>query len=128
MGESTCIPFWIFATSNTSSGSATTLCAQWKKICLTKSEHVEDFELMDENASTENQRAWQDLVKHADMARLDDVSVMDIYNVKLPNGMPLYDSLATGLTDFQPFPSPRSMLNSWRQSFHPTLALELRAG
>ena len=91
MGESTCISFWIFATSNTSSGSATTLCARWKKICLTKSEHVEDFELMDENASVENKRAWQDLVEHADMARLDDVSVMDIYNVKLPNGMPLYD-------------------------------------
>ena len=48
---------------------------------------MEDFELMDENVSAENRRSWQSLVDHADMTRLDDVGAMDIYNVKLPNGM-----------------------------------------
>lgn len=89
MGKLTGMPVWILAISNHSSCVATTLCARWRKICLTQAEHVEDFELMDENASAENRRAWQNLVEHADMTRLDDVSVMDVYNVKLPNGMPL---------------------------------------
>ena len=81
--------------------AATSLCTRWKKICLTKSEHVEDFELMDENASAENRKSWQELVEHADMTRLDDVSAMDIYNVKLPNGMPLVNDVARGLTQLQ---------------------------
>jgi hypothetical protein len=42
---------------------------------------------MDENASAGNRRAWEGLVDEADRTRLQDVSVMDIYNVKLPNGM-----------------------------------------
>jgi hypothetical protein len=62
---------------------------------------VEDFELLDENVSAENRRSWQSLVEHADMTRLDDVAVMDIYNVKLPNGMLLSKRLAVGLTHFQ---------------------------
>jgi len=62
---------------------------------------VEDFELMDENVSAENRQSWQSLVEHADMNRLDDVAVMDIYNVKLPNGMLLSERLAVALTHFQ---------------------------
>jgi hypothetical protein len=81
--------------------AATSLCARWKKICLTKSEHVEDFELIDDNASAEDRRSWQESVEHADMTRQDDVSVMDIYNVKLPNGMPLVNEVAGGLTQLQ---------------------------
>jgi hypothetical protein len=62
---------------------------------------VEDFELLDENVSAENRRSWQSLVEHADMTRLDDVAVMDIYNVKLPNGMLLSERLAVALTHLQ---------------------------
>ena len=87
MGELIVCFFSIWAILKGSHFAATSLCARWKKICLTKSEHVEDFELMDENVSAENHRSWQSLVDHADMTRLDDVGVMDIYNVKLPNGM-----------------------------------------
>jgi hypothetical protein len=83
----------------------TSLCARWKKICLTKAEHVEDFELMDENTSPDNRSAWEHVVEHADTARLHDISVMDIYNVKLPNGMPYFESQAMGFMLFSGSPA-----------------------
>jgi len=101
MGELTVFSCRILILLNGWPDAATSLCARWKKICLTKSEHVEDFELMDENVSVENRQSWQSLVEHADMNRLDDVAVMDIYNVKLPNGMLLSEGLAVALTHFQ---------------------------
>jgi protease II len=82
------------------SGLGTSLCAHWKKICLTKAEHVEDFELMDENTSPDNQSSWKHVVEHADTACLHDISVMDIYNVKLPNSMPYFESQAMGFMLF----------------------------
>jgi hypothetical protein len=90
MGESTGIHSLIISVSTIPSFSAGTLCARWKKICLSKAEHLEDFELINENASAEHRQEWENLVEHADLTRLDDVSVMDIYNVKLPNGMPAF--------------------------------------
>ena len=90
MGRLTRFSVHIIAILRTSSCLAMSLCARWKRIFLTKAENVEDFELMDEHASTYNQREWEHLVEHADLTRLDDVSVMDIYNVKLPNGTPFW--------------------------------------
>ena len=88
MGRSTRFSVRIVAILRMSSCLAMSLCARWKRICLTKAENVEDFEWMDEHASADNQREWEHLIEHADLTHLDDVSVMDIYNVKLPNGMP----------------------------------------
>jgi Kyakuja-Dileera-Zisupton transposase len=114
--------------SSKSSWLATSLCARWKKTCLTKAEHVEDFELMDENASAGNRSAWERLVEHADRTRLSDVSVMDIYNVKVPNGTPDFEPQLAGFMHFQSFPGGRSRPNSWRQSFLQTVASGLQAG
>jgi hypothetical protein len=47
---------------------------------------VEDFEMMDQNISTANRTVWSTMAETADATRLDDVSVMDIYNVNLPKG------------------------------------------
>jgi hypothetical protein len=48
---------------------------------------VEDFEMMDQNISTANRTVWSTMAETADATRLEDVSVMDIYNVNLPKGM-----------------------------------------
>jgi hypothetical protein len=65
---------------------AFTLCNRWKRICGSKSEHLEDFEMMDQSVSAENRSKWIKMADDADGLRLGDVSAMDIYNVKLPNG------------------------------------------
>ena len=44
--------------------------------------------MMNEKTSAEHQQAWLSLAERADQNGLEDVSVMDIYNVKLPKGMP----------------------------------------
>lgn len=60
---------------------------------------------MDQEASPDNRSAWERLVEHADTARLHDISAMDIYNVKLPNGMPYFQRQTTCLMLFSGSPA-----------------------
>ena len=65
----------------------TTLCTKWKNMCKRKTEHVEDFNMMNESASEEQIQAWVALAEQADRDRLTDVTAMDIYNISLPKGL-----------------------------------------
>ena len=57
--------------------SEAVLCNKWKKICKSGLEHTEDFELMNETASTEQIKTWTELAEDADRDRLTDVSIME---------------------------------------------------
>jgi hypothetical protein len=73
------------------------LCKKWKKICNSKRESIEDFQLLNETASTEQILRWTSQAEEAAHRRkmhfkdlnVKNIQAMDIYEVQLSGGQQL---------------------------------------
>jgi hypothetical protein len=77
--------------SNHASGAVLTVlvpwvCKNWKKSLLEVSKALEDFELLNDTATPEQRRLWQNQLDEAHANRAKDVTAMDILEVKIPKG------------------------------------------
>ena len=87
MGEAASVLLAKFSEKLTKSPSEASLCKKWKKICSTRLENIEDFEIMNISASPEQRSTWNKMAQDADQQRLTEIKAMDIYNIDLPKGM-----------------------------------------